>query len=319
MNYQHFSIQEVAGGVFAAVHKEGGGAYSNAGLIDLGDSTLVFDTFESVSAGRELLEASKALTGRAPKWVVISHKHGDHWAGNQVLAEEAIIIATHLTRSGMLGRGAEMEKMKSNPADLVDRIRGLEEKLLKETDPQQQAILERSLNKSRYALADLPSFRFCPPTMTFSGTLVFPGTRRNVELITVGPAHTPEECYLRIPGDPVIFTGDLAFFECPPFMAQDCSLEGWLDMLEFFINSENDHFVPGHGRLGEKCDLQRQQEYIRQMRKLVSEAMVTNPSLEHVLAIPEPGQFKDWGSFPQRHENNLRTLFFQQSGNKKGG
>jgi hypothetical protein len=36
----HFSLQPLAAGVYACIHQPGGGAYSNAGIIDLGERTL---------------------------------------------------------------------------------------------------------------------------------------------------------------------------------------------------------------------------------------------------------------------------------------
>jgi cyclase len=80
--YTHFEIRALAEGVWAAIHKEGGAAYSNAGIVDLGGRVLLFDAFDMAVAGRELRQAILDLTGRAPTWVVNSHEHGDHWGGN---------------------------------------------------------------------------------------------------------------------------------------------------------------------------------------------------------------------------------------------
>jgi cyclase len=270
-------------------------------------------------AARELLAASKELTGRIPRWVVNSHKHGDHWGGNQVFGEEAVIIATHQTRSGMLGWAQELTKLGANPREIEKRIEQLESKLEFEKDTLLRATLERNLVRNRYMLADLPFFVFTPPTMTFSGTMSFRGTDRNVELTSVEHAHTPEECYLTIPGSKIMFTGDLAFFACPPFIAQDSSLDGWLNMLELLTGSDFDCFIPGHGPIGSHQDLNRQKEYLAVMRDLVIEAVRNNLPLEDILDIAEPSQFKDWGVFPQRHENNLRSIYFQLTQKIKGG
>ena len=43
----HFSLKEIAEGIYAAFAAEGGGAMGNAGIVDLGDRTVIFDTFES--------------------------------------------------------------------------------------------------------------------------------------------------------------------------------------------------------------------------------------------------------------------------------
>ena len=319
MEYKHFSIHTLDEGIFAAIHKEGGAAYSNAGIIDLGGSTVVFDTFDMAVAAKELMDACKDLTGRVPSWVINSHKHGDHWGGNQVFGEKAVIVATHQTRSGMLAWGEELTKLGTNPREIETRIQQLVDKIKNEKDALQRASLERSLVRNKYMLEDLPHFKFTPPTLTFSGTMSFRGTDRSVELTSVEHAHTPEECYLTIPGTRIIFTGDLAFFACPPFIPQDGSLEGWMNRLETLSNSDFKYFVPGHGPLGDSTDLIRQMEYLRVMRDVVEEAINKKLSREEILEIAEPSQFSNWGIFPQRHDNNLRSIHFQLTREIKGG
>ncbi len=47
---RHFNLEQLADGVYAAIHAEEGWAICNAGIIDLGDRTLVFDSFMSPQA-----------------------------------------------------------------------------------------------------------------------------------------------------------------------------------------------------------------------------------------------------------------------------
>jgi glyoxylase-like metal-dependent hydrolase (beta-lactamase superfamily II) len=308
----------LADGVWAAVHKEGGAAYSNAGIVDLGGRVLLFDTFDMAVAARELRQAILDLTGRAPAWVVNSHEHGDHWGGNQVFADDAILLSTHAARAGMLAWGQEIEESKLNLEQGEKNIRELEAKLEVETDPVRRKALERNLTRERYYHADLPAFRFCPPVQTFDGTLTFHGLKRTVELVATAPGHTPGDCYLALPREKILFTGDLAFFACPPFMARNCDPQGWLDQLQRFKGSKYKTFVPGHGPLGTKQDLAREQEYIVAMQDLVGTAIREGKTLNQVLRFPMPAPFADWAAFSGRQENNLRTLYGQLSKEKPG-
>lgn len=52
--YQYFTVHQLAPGVFATCGTEGGGALNNAGIVDLGDQTVVFDTFAIHPAKQEL-------------------------------------------------------------------------------------------------------------------------------------------------------------------------------------------------------------------------------------------------------------------------
>jgi cyclase len=42
---EHFQLEQVAEGVCAVIALRKGAAHSNAGIVDLGDRTLVFDTY----------------------------------------------------------------------------------------------------------------------------------------------------------------------------------------------------------------------------------------------------------------------------------
>ena len=67
---QHFRLERLSEGVYAAIHRSGGWAIGNAGIVDLGDRTLVFDTTYSPQAGADLRAAAEALFGRRVGLVV---------------------------------------------------------------------------------------------------------------------------------------------------------------------------------------------------------------------------------------------------------
>src|ERR1700730_16505230 len=91
---KHFLLNHVAEGVFAAISVPGTGSVGNAALIDLGDSTLVVDTFQTIQAAEDLQAAAIYLTGNSVSYVINTHWHSDHTYGNQVFAPKAQIIST---------------------------------------------------------------------------------------------------------------------------------------------------------------------------------------------------------------------------------
>ena len=56
---RHFRLEQLADGVYAAIHSEGGEAIGNAGIVDLGDRTLVYDTFFTPQAAADLRFAAE--------------------------------------------------------------------------------------------------------------------------------------------------------------------------------------------------------------------------------------------------------------------
>jgi glyoxylase-like metal-dependent hydrolase (beta-lactamase superfamily II) len=80
----HFTIEKLDDGVWAAIAKNGGYAICNAGIVDLGDATLIFDPFMTPEAAEDLKKTALELTGHPVKYVANSHYHNDHVGGNQV-------------------------------------------------------------------------------------------------------------------------------------------------------------------------------------------------------------------------------------------
>jgi cyclase len=63
---KHFELHRLTEGVYAAIATPDGLAYSNAGIIDLGNQVIIFDTFESILAAQDLHTASKLLYPGSP-------------------------------------------------------------------------------------------------------------------------------------------------------------------------------------------------------------------------------------------------------------
>ncbi len=173
---EHFEIQKLAEGVYAAIAKEFGAAFSNSGIIDLGDLTLVFDTFETPKAAEDLRAAAQSLTGRLPDYVINSHNHADHWFGNQAFAGQATIISTHKTRDLMPVYLEELKTLKQNPSELSTSLEENRRLLDTETDPQKRAAIQGYVARLKHSLKSLPVLELILPNQTFGEKIVFYGT-----------------------------------------------------------------------------------------------------------------------------------------------
>ena len=56
---KHFHLEQPADGAYAAIHADDGWAICNAGFVDLGDHTLVFDAFITPAAAADLRMAAE--------------------------------------------------------------------------------------------------------------------------------------------------------------------------------------------------------------------------------------------------------------------
>jgi glyoxylase-like metal-dependent hydrolase (beta-lactamase superfamily II) len=309
---EHFQIEQLADGVYAAIATPGGAAPSNAGIVDLGDQTLIFDTFETPRAAADLKAAAEELTGRSATYVVISHSHADHWCGNQVFDPQVPIIAGHLTREEMPKDIDFLKRFKEDPAQVEEEIRRYREQLETTTDPHLQAALEGAIARMGYWLEMLPTLEFRYPNLTFERTLIFHGTRRTVELHAVAPGHTVCDVYLYLPEDRIVFMGDLGFFQGQPYMAF-CDPQAWVAQLQQMERTDVETFVPGHGPLGTKADLALQWQYITHVEERIAQAVQHGVPVEAVLEQGLPAPFDAWLPGSARWEANVQILYERMS------
>jgi glyoxylase-like metal-dependent hydrolase (beta-lactamase superfamily II) len=201
---RHYRFVEVARGVHAAIATPGGGGVGNAGIVDLGASTAVFDTSLTPQAARELREAAMWFTGRAATLVVNSHWHGDHVHGNSIFPG-ATIIAAKGTAELIRTSGAErlQAMLEDDPvAYLADLARAVADA----PDPGEQARRQEELNAANELVDGLPLVELVLPSQEVQGPWSLPGDRR-AQVIPVGVAHTASDAVLAINVAGVVFAG----------------------------------------------------------------------------------------------------------------
>jgi cyclase len=311
---EHFELNQLAEGVYAAIGLEGGAAYSNAGIVDLGGQTLIFDTFQTPAAAYDLRAAAEHLTGRPVTCVIISHAHADHWCGNQVFDPHVPIITAQTIRQNMPASIGWLEDLKEDPSVLEKGIQEDRERLATEMDARWRVSLERSISRMSQVLASLPGLQFRFPNLIFEGKLVFHGTQRTAELLSAAPGHTACDVYLLLPGDRIMFMGDLGFFQCQPYTAF-CDPQAWMAWLEETEHSDVEVFVPGHGPLGTRDDLVLQRQYIALLEDLVAQVLREGGSAQDAVEWPLPSPFEAWlhGSMA-RWEANVWSAHERLSG-----
>lgn len=306
---EHFDLTELAPGVFAAIAIPGRAAFSNAGIIDLGNCTLIFDTFRTHVAGADLRSAAEQLTGRPGDLVIISHAHSDHWMGNQAFTPHVPILCSKATRAVMPEAAAWLKHYQAHPDELQAEIEQDQERLEIETDPRQRASLEAVIQRWTQMLDSLPAQEFHLPNLTFEGKLTFHGTRRTAELVLVEPGHTTSDAFLHLGDDRIVFMGDLGFFQSQPFMAY-CDPQAWMAQCTVMEKMEVDRFVPGHGPLGTREDVALQRKYIATLLDILRRVIEAGGTADDALAEPLPPPFDAWlhGSMA-RWESNVQSMY----------
>lgn len=308
-NLEHLKLEQLAPGVYAAIALERGGAYSNAGIIDLGDQTLIFDTLLTPQAAQELRDAAEKISERQVRYVINSHAHTDHVMGNQVFADHATIVSTRMVRDKLPAMTEHHFGMQKNPSELKQLLQDTQERLKTEDDELERRALEKSIARWGHVLETLPTHKLHLPMLTFDAKLFFCGSQRSAKLRTLGAGHTASDCFLLLPEEKIAFMGDLCFFQSQPYMA-DCDPQAWVAQLEALERSDIETFVPGHGPVGVKADVTLEKDYILMLEQRIARAVRQGQDAETFLQQPLPEPFDAWlvGGMA-RFEANVRSAY----------
>lgn len=162
---EHYSFEVLDEGIGFGRARTEGTALSNTGIVDLGDSTLVFDTSLALRSAREIRAVSTALTGRAPSLSVNSHWHLDHMLGNQVFADRTI-YATKRTIEILLEKRVELQKEMSR-AKLTEAIQEFERQRSAASSDVGRTEFDAILRVHRTLLQEVLDINFTLPSKEF--------------------------------------------------------------------------------------------------------------------------------------------------------
>jgi cyclase len=289
---KHFRIEELVKGIYAAIHIDGGAAICNAGIIDLGDRTLVFDTFMSPQAAKDLRIAAEGLTGRPIDAVVDSHFHNDHCWGNQAFDPSTEIISTEETRRLILAT-KEPGNIDDDLINAEANLEGVRAEYAAEQNESRRRQLAFAVDY-RQTIVDLkPILKIKAPNLTFSQQLIYRGKGRTVELIDFAGGHTESDVVLFIPEEGIAFMSDLLFINFHPYMGRG-DPDKLIHNLEAVSKLSPRILVPGHGPIGTVASLAQMIEYINMMDDLASNMVKAGKTENAIkeLAIPKP--YESW-------------------------
>ncbi|MDH3538503.1 MAG: MBL fold metallo-hydrolase [Acidimicrobiia bacterium] len=302
----HFRIEEVAPGAWAALAGDTGACVSNAGIIDLGDQTLVFDTFMTPAAGADLRTAAERLTGRPASLVVNSHHHGDHVRGNQAFAGISILGTARTAELIAETSPDDVDGYRESLADRITTLDGALADTQESVSPAGYQDLELTRAMAESIIASLPDLSITVPTEVLTDELVIEGSARSARIITPGGGHTDSDTFVFLPDVSVLFAGDLLWVENHPW-AGDGHPDEWVNIIYRMNALSPAVVVPGHGTVTNFEYARIFTRYLTFLCDMVKRAEATSMPLVKLAETPIPPQYAAWGSV-DRYRSSLGAL-----------
>jgi len=236
---------------------ENADAVCNNGWIVFEDYVLVIDANFPAGA-RQIIAKIRALTDKPIRFALDTHHHGDHAYGNQVFLENGAVPIAH---AGVI------EEMKRRETGYYAGKPGAWE----------EAAKERS---------DLKTSKLKPPSVLFSGGLVFDDGKHRVELLHLGVAHTHGDTLAWLSAERILFTGDVCV-NGPYNYVGDGDVGKWVATLEAARKIGARIVCTGHGPRTAGTVLDDQQAFFKALIEQVENVMARR-SPEEAKAQIEP-------------------------------
>jgi imidazolonepropionase-like amidohydrolase/glyoxylase-like metal-dependent hydrolase (beta-lactamase superfamily II) len=246
---------KLADGVWAATRKEAIGLAQNGNsLIVVGDrDVLVVDAQFTREATLETLAAVRSVTRRPVRWVVNTHWHDDHFAGNQVYRDtfpgvQFIIHAN--TRADLKALGApNRDGTKEGAPPLVEKY-GNQMRIGLGVDStpisaRERASLTDAIRIMNGYLEELPAFRETMDGPSVQDRYDVDLGGRAVEVLWLGRANTRGDLVVHVPAARVVATGDLLVHPIP--FAFGSFPREWATALDRVKAMRPVAMLPGHG------------------------------------------------------------------------
>jgi len=279
-----FTIKQIGQGVYAAISGRAGG---NTGFIIGDNAVLVVDTFISQAPARDLLAEIRKVTNLPVKYVVNTHYHLDHVAGNAVFTEAGATVIAHFNERAWV-RTENLKFFQQNGATPTPEQRAQVANLV---EPQivYDHILELNLGSRLVRVAYL------------SG-------------------HTGGDSAVYIPDANVVFAGDLAWNQRIPNLI-DATTSAWIETLDRMTTVHpKATFIPGHGDVASAQDVKAFRDYLATLRASIQKAQTAGQSgdalTQTVLADLKP-KYGTWPGFERLGPLNIQQTAAELQGTKK--
>lgn len=275
--------QQVADGVWSAIGATAPPTYANSGhnnnlsFVITDDGVLVVNAGDSYLLARALHDEIRAITDQPVRFVVLENGQGHAMLGAGYWREAGVPIIAH--------------------ADAAREIEAHGEEIL-------ERMQRRSKDKALGTTVVLPD-------RTFKDTLVLELGGERIELLKLGPAHSPGDIVVWLPERKLVISGDMAFHErlLPVFEHTDTA--AWIETWDRFAALEPEIVIPGHGGPTTMGPVTRYtRDYLVYMRQRIGETIDEGGDLQDAYAVDQ-SPYAHLDTFDELARQNAGRIFRQ--------
>ena len=252
---------EVIPHVWSAIGATAPSTYENAGhnnnlsFIVTGEGVVVVNGGGSWGLAEALHAEIGAITDEPVVLVINENGQGHAMLGNAYWAAQDVAILAHEDAA---------EEFEERGHDILDNARNR---------------LKERADKTDVAL----------PTETFADEKVLELGEFTIEVLHLGPAHSPGDIQVWLPQQRLVIAGDMAFHERLPPIFDDTDTAGWIETWEGpFEGLGALYVIPGHGHPTNMAQVRRYtRDYLVDLRAKVAEVIENGDGLAEAYYVDQ--------------------------------
>ena len=252
--------QKVIEGVWSAIGATSPPRYENSGhnnnlsFVITSDGVLVVNAGASYLLAKALHTEIKKITDQPVKYVVLENGQGHAVLGSNYWKTQGAKIIAHEDA---------VHEIEENSFAMVDRMK----KTVKE--------------RAEGTVVVMPDETFTDKKIIEMGGL-------RIELLYLGPAHSPGDIMVWLPEKRLIITGDMAFHERMLPLFEHTDTAAWIATWDKFAALDAKYVIPGHGGPTNMAEVARfTKDYLIYLRKKMAGLIEKGGSLQEAYEIDQ--------------------------------
>jgi len=272
---------EVIPGVYSAIGATAPPTYENSGhnnnlsFIITEQGVVVINASDNALLAEALHREIKQLTDQPVRYVVLENGQGHAMLGTDYWQRQGATVIAH-TEAAM------------------------------EIEERGEGILERMQRRNRDKAMGT---RLALPDETFEDSRTLELGDTMVELLHLGPAHSPGDIVVWLPQHELVISGDMSFHQRLLPIFDDTDISGWLDTWPLFADLGAKVVIPGHGEPTDMAEVTRwTRDYLQFLRDEVSKILEAGGSLIDAYAIDQ-SQYQHLDTFDELSGLNADRMY----------
>ena len=272
---------KVADGVYSAIGATEAPSYANSGhnnnlsFIVTDDGVLVVNAGDNYLLARALHAEIRKITDQPVRYVVLENGQGHATMGSAYWKEQGAHIIAH--------------------SDALKELQGHGEQIL-------DRVVTRSRDKAL-------GTRLVMPDETFDQRKVIELGGTRIELLHLGPAHSPGDISVWLPEEKVVIAGDIAFHQRMLPVFEETDTAAWIETWDSFAALGAEVVVPGHGTPTDMPTVEKYTiGYLTFMREQIGALLDEDGSLEDIYKIDQSA-WMHLDTYDELHALNASMIF----------